>query len=394
MGSMGSPRRMAAARRSKRCRGRLVVGRNQRSKSRVRSTVPTTVSRSTMRSPRSRRPRCPRATTTSSKGRMTSMSAGAPRNLEASRRTTCWRRARLKSSAASAAGLPVVIGTAHAYPCCGPGTGWPGRPSKGRAQAGGGRRAGGRPGRRLRQRKERRRLGGLGRAGRGRRRHPWCGGGGGEVAAAEPAGALDPGAVVRSSAQLAGAERSVIRTAELRVEVDDVPGASERALAVVEAAGGFLSGQRSDLSRDANAVLTFKVPPDAFLDALGDLADLGDLVERRVGSDDVTEQVVDLEGRLAATTASVDRLRALLADAADVPQVVAVEGELARREGELESLTGQLRSLRASVDLATVTVTLSPPPGAAGRPGGRHDDPTFADGFRTGGRALAATARA
>jgi hypothetical protein len=220
-----------------------------------------------------------------------------------------------------------------------------------------------------------------------------AGGGEGEVASAEPAGALDPGAVVRSSAQLAGAERSVIRTAELRVEVDDVPGASERALVVVEAAGGFLSGQRSDLSGDANAVLTFKVPPDAFLDALGDLAGLGDLVERRVGSDDVTEQVVDLEGRLAATTASVDRLRALLADAADVPQVVAVEGELARREGELESLTGQLRSLRESVDLATVTLTLTPPPGSPGRPHD-DDDPTFVDGLRTGGRALATAARA
>lgn len=219
------------------------------------------------------------------------------------------------------------------------------------------------------------------------------GGGEGESAAAEPAGALDPGAVVRSAAQLAGAERSVIRTAELRVEVEDVPGASERALAVVEAAGGFLSGQRSDLSGDVRAVLTFKVPPDAFLDVLGDLAGLGELAERRVGSDDVTEQVVDLEGRLAATTASVDRLRALLADAADVPQVVAVEGELARREGELESLTGQLRTLRESVDLAAVTLTLTPPPGAPGRPDA-DDDPTFADGFRTGGRALAAVARA
>lgn len=223
------------------------------------------------------------------------------------------------------------------------------------------------------------------------------GAGGGEVApaaGADPAGgALEPGAVVRSAAQLADAERAVIRTAELEVRVDDVPGASERALVVVEAAGGFLSGQRSDLSGDARAVLTFKVPPDAFLDVLTDLGGLGDLVQRRVGSDDVTEQVVDVEGRLAATTASVDRLRALLADAADVPQIVAVEGELARREGELESLTGQLRSLRASVDLATVTVTLTPVPGSAGRPDEPDDDPTFADGLRTGGRALVAAAR-
>jgi hypothetical protein len=57
----------------------------------------------------------------------------------------------------------------------------------------------------------------------------------------------------------------------------------------------------------------------------------------------------------------VERLRGLIADAADVPQIVAIEGELARREGELESLTGQLRALRAQVDLATVTLELREP---------------------------------
>jgi hypothetical protein len=214
-------------------------------------------------------------------------------------------------------------------------------------------------------------------------------GGGGEAADAE--GALRPAAAARSAAQLVDSSRSVIRTAELEVRADDVPEASERALVVVEAAGGFLAGQRSDLSGDARAVLTFKVPPAAFLEVLTDLAELGDLTSRRVGSDDVTGQVVDLEGRLAGTTASVERLRALLADAADVPQVVAVEGELARREAELESLTGQLRSLRESVDLATVTLTLTPP---SSSPADDDGDPTFADGLRTGGRVLAAVARA
>ncbi len=41
-----------------------------------------------------------------------------------------------------------------------------------------------------------------------------------------------------------------------------------------------------------------------------------------------------------------------------------------------------------------MTVTLTPPPGSAGRPDGGDDDPTFADGLRTGGRALAAAAPA
>ena len=41
-----------------------------------------------------------------------------------------------------------------------------------------------------------------------------------------------------------------------------------------------------------------------------------------------------------------------------------------------------------------MTVTLTPSPGAPGRPGDPADDPTFADGLRTGLRALAAGARA
>jgi len=209
-------------------------------------------------------------------------------------------------------------------------------------------------------------------------------------------GALDPGAAVRSVAQLVSTDRAVIRTAELEVRAGDVPEASDRALTLVEAAGGFLANQRSDLEGRARAVLTFKVPPADFLRVLADLAELGDLITRRVGSDDVTGQVVDLEGRLAAVTASVDRLRALLAEAADVPQVVAVEGELARREGELESLTGQLRSLRAQTDLATVTLTLAPPPRRApdAEPEPSDDIPGFYAGLRTGGAAIVNVASA
>jgi hypothetical protein len=187
---------------------------------------------------------------------------------------------------------------------------------------------------------------------------------------------------ISTAAQLVSGGRSVIRTAELEVQVDDVAAAGRRAVVVAEAAGGFLADEQSELGDEPASTLVVKVPPERFTPVLDELARLGEPVAKRVGSDDVTEVVVDLEGRLAAARASVDRLRELLAQAGDVPQIVSVESELARREGEVEALAGQLRSLESQVDLATITLQLD---GAdvAGTADGR-DLPGFAAGLRTG----------
>ena len=232
-----------------------------------------------------------------------------------------------------------------------------------------------------------------------------CGGGENEDAAGESAedmeaasaaGAAAEGgeaeagtgsAVAATLTQVAQAQdgREIIRTATLEVGTEDVVAASEAAVRVAVEAGGFLASSDSDLEGDTRATLVLRVPPDRFFDVLDDLADLGDLESRQVGSEDVTAQVVDLEGRLAAVRASVERLRALVAQAADVPQIVAIEGELARREGELESLTGQLRALGEQVDLATVTLVLDEPAAAEVS----DDIPGFVPGLRTGVVALA-----
>ena len=208
----------------------------------------------------------------------------------------------------------------------------------------------------------------------------------GSVGSASAAGAgAEAGtgsAVAATLTQVAQAqeEREIIRTATLEVGTEDVVGASEAAVRVAVEAGGFLASSESDLEGDTRASLVLRVPPERFFDVLDDLADLGELESRQVGSEDVTAQVVDLEGRLAAVRASVERLRALVAQAADVPQIVAIEGELARREGELESLTGQLRALGEQVDLATVTLVLDEPVAAEVS----DDIPGFVPGLRTG----------
>ena len=110
--------------------------------------------------------------------------------------------------------------------------------------------------------------------------------------------------------------------------------------------------------------------PDSFAVLQERLAELGELRAQRVTTDDVTEQVVDLEARIATTRASVERIRALIGEAVNVMDIASLEGELLRRETELESLEGQLRTLSDRVDLATVVLTL-----VQAEPGSDPDDP-------------------
>ena len=102
--------------------------------------------------------------------------------------------------------------------------------------------------------------------------------------------------------------------------------------------------------------------PQAQLGTLTDqVAALGKVISRSQTSEDVTQQTIDVASRLATQKASVARIRALLAKATRIADIVAIEGELSQRESDLESLEAQLKSLNDAVDLATLSRSRSPP---------------------------------
>lgn len=153
--------------------------------------------------------------------------------------------------------------------------------------------------------------------------------------------------------------RQVVYTADLTVRVGDAARSSARAVEVAREADGIVFAQSSDLEGRQEARLTLKVPPARFEAVLDDLAGLGDPMRREIKALDVTEEVVDVDGRLKTAQASADRLRTLLGGAASTADIVAVEGELAKREGEIESLQGRLRVLAGRVDLSTIDLRLT-----------------------------------
>jgi hypothetical protein len=160
--------------------------------------------------------------------------------------------------------------------------------------------------------------------------------------------------------------RSIIYTAALEIEVDDVVAAGRQAMVELQGLGGVLFGQETTSGAEPRSVLTIKVRPENFAAALERLAGLGTLLSQNVYADDVTERVVDLASRITTAEASVERLREFLADATTTADVAELEAQLLQRETDLELLRGELRTLENQVALATIVLVLTQPyPGPA-----------------------------
>jgi len=172
--------------------------------------------------------------------------------------------------------------------------------------------------------------------------------------APQPAAALPvaPGTPIVQSAD----ERQMIRRGGVKVSVDSVDVARRR----VERAAASLGAQvaRLDANEASHAEILFRVPPDRLEALMDSAAAVGKTEERTIGAEDVTDAIVDAEGRLASLTASRDRLRQLLDKAGSVPDVVTVERELARVQGDIESLQRRLAALRGQVAMSELTVNI------------------------------------
>ncbi|MHA5050481.1 DUF4349 domain-containing protein [Streptomyces sp. SD15] len=175
----------------------------------------------------------------------------------------------------------------------------------------------------------------------------------------------------------------IIRTASLTVQVKDVPKALDQARTTIENAGGYVGNETTTLDEEGSESTTvvLRVPAEEYGDVLADLEGAGKLIDREAKAQDVTDQVVDVDSRIATQRASVNRIRELMDQATKLTDVVTLEGELSRRQADLESLLARQASLKDRTSLATITLSLSESPV---KKSDQDDDPGFLDALAGG----------
>lgn len=161
----------------------------------------------------------------------------------------------------------------------------------------------------------------------------------------------------------AGQERLIIRTADMSIIVTNTDESLAAIAAMAEANGGWVVNSHVfEVSDSAKGgTITVRVPAEGFDSALDAIAALAVEVEAlSTSGQDVTEEYVDLESRLANLEATADRVRDFMDETRNVEEALAVNQELSRLEGEIEVIKGRMQYLSQSAAFSTITAHLTP----------------------------------
>lgn len=173
--------------------------------------------------------------------------------------------------------------------------------------------------------------------------------------------AMYGGAGTDSTSAALPAGRKLIRNAELDVQTktfDDFCTAVRQKTAALS--GYEESSESGAYSNDTRyATIVLRIPAsrlDAFLQSV---SELGTVTSQSTSMQDVTDEYIDIESRLAALETEQETLLALMKKSDKLTDTLEIQDRLADVRGRLESLKGQLKALESQVDYSKVTLSVT-----------------------------------
>ena len=154
----------------------------------------------------------------------------------------------------------------------------------------------------------------------------------------------------------------IIRTADLGVTVKGFEKARSAVDEILKRHYGHVGGLSVNTPSGAARSLTgtLRVPSKQLDAALSELKNLGRVEKESQSGEEVTEQYVDLQARLANSKHTEERLTEILRDrTGKLSDVLAVEMQISRVRGEIEEMEAQRKTMKNQVDFATLNLTLT-----------------------------------
>ena len=153
-------------------------------------------------------------------------------------------------------------------------------------------------------------------------------------------------------------ERKIVYRADLTIETTDLVGTREKILDLTESENGILEYNEQN---EQQFYLSLKIPAEKFEEFLNEAKAVGRVIYSSISANDVTEQYIDTETRLASKRALLEKYQSYLPQAKDLKEILEVEAQINSVTTELEQWEGRLQRLEKEVAYSSVSVRLKLP---------------------------------
>jgi hypothetical protein len=166
---------------------------------------------------------------------------------------------------------------------------------------------------------------------------------------------------------LASADRMIVYTVQLSVEVQDTEKAEAALSGIVAQYKGYIAG--TQMARNPaglmTGTITIRVPAESLDATQKAIEGVGlKVLSRSRSSNDVTDQYTDLNARLTNLQATESELRQLLDTVREktgkADDILSIYNRLTEIRGQIEQIKGQMNVLNQTSTYATLTVSLVP----------------------------------
>lgn len=178
-----------------------------------------------------------------------------------------------------------------------------------------------------------------------------------DTAAEESSPTLSADSQLSSGEALANTK--IIYTADMDLETKTFDAASQALDRLVENLGGYYESHSLNQGGSYRSLsCTIRIPAEQFSEFLNQAGQVAHMTSKNEYKDDISEIYYDSEARLTTQQTKLERLLALLEQAATMEDIISLESAISETELQIEYLTGSLRKYDSLLSYSTITLYL------------------------------------
>ena len=154
------------------------------------------------------------------------------------------------------------------------------------------------------------------------------------------------------------ARPQLIRRATLSLDVDSVDQGFSQIRTIVNAQNGDVLEMQDYGDRQRSVSFTLRVPQERLDATLDALAELGEIRGRSIETEDVSDQLVDLQARISNSKKSEAALQEIMSRSGEIADVLEVSRELSNVRQEIETMSALQKKLQTQVRYSTIRLNL------------------------------------